>query len=72
MDKATSTDREIGRVMATSGCVVLPGEFPNGGCLMDWGVIQLAPGRSGENKVSFRIADHDPLVLTYCSFREVR
>lgn len=53
IDAAKSADRQIGRGFASSGCEVLPGYFPEGGCRIDWGLAELTAGRIGTNKVSY-------------------
>lgn len=52
IDAANSANRQIGRRFDRSRCEVLPGKLPEGGCRIDWGLIELTTGRIGTNKVS--------------------
>lgn len=49
--QAAEVNREIGKVMFSSGYKV-SGEY---GCVLDWGLIELYPTRTGSNLVSSNI-----------------
>lgn len=70
IDTATSADRQIGTVFVTSGVKLSPENRFEGGCRMDWGLIDLAAERVGINKVSCTTAEYEARKLTSCSIWE--